>query len=125
MTAKDCYPGLGQMVSSGSPTLCKCCPICILIPGQPAAWLGTAGPWGLVVSSHIYVCNTMSRWTPDTDTILTLQTMVIYCLRKYTTSQDRPDKLERDLNFPQLRPALAVELEVVIREVMFLSSCLG
>ena len=39
---------------------------------------GIAGPWGVVVSSHIYVCNTMSRWTPDTDTILTLQTRVIY-----------------------------------------------
>ena len=36
------------------------------------------------MSSHIYVCNTMSRLTPDTDTILTLQTMVIYSHRKYT-----------------------------------------
>ena len=76
----------------------------ILISGLQKALLSIAGPWGVVVSSHIYVCNTMSRWTPDTDTILTLQTMVIYCLRKYTTSQDRPDKLERDLNFPQLWP---------------------
>ena len=73
-------------------------------PRPAAALLSIGGPWGVVVSSHIYVCNTMSRWTPDTDTILTLQTMVIYCLRKYTTSQARPDKLERDLNFPQLRP---------------------
>ena len=77
----------------------------ILFSGLKKALLSIAGPWGVVVvSSHIYVCNTMSRWTPDTDTILTLQTMVIYCLRKYTTSQARPDKLERDLNFPQLRP---------------------